>query len=266
MNQGATNNVFQTTVQRSLLRLVLRSRRLVHAPMLTAVHQQRRLEFSYGYRNWASNERRQRSSNKSSRSHPGNSKRSRKTSSVESKGRNLNRANAGWEDPRLKRKVGSNGSVDRTDKKRSKICRKRSLQGSEYGDQKKPTPESSQGIPGKSSHLQKGASKERVLNMTEPRKPGQLRTEETMQLRGDQSGLDRRQQSGEPERKVQKGSEHRVHKRTSSSNDTNSVLPKNRKKSRTEKTVTPTTSGCNLRPRNGKGVESRPTLERKTQE
>ncbi|GFV14399.1 hypothetical protein TNCV_808311 [Trichonephila clavipes] len=57
MNQGATNRVFQTTVQRSLLRLVLRSRRLVHAPMLTAVHQQRRLEFSYRYRNWASNER-----------------------------------------------------------------------------------------------------------------------------------------------------------------------------------------------------------------
>ncbi|GFV32516.1 transposable element Tcb1 transposase [Trichonephila clavipes] len=59
MNQGATNSVFQTTVQRSLLRLVLRSRRLVHAPMLTAVHQRRRLEFSYRYHNWASNERRQ---------------------------------------------------------------------------------------------------------------------------------------------------------------------------------------------------------------
>ncbi|GFX04665.1 hypothetical protein TNCV_1912101 [Trichonephila clavipes] len=59
MNQGATNSGFQTTVQRSLLRMVLRSRRLVHAPMLTAVHQQRRLEFSHRYRNWASNERRQ---------------------------------------------------------------------------------------------------------------------------------------------------------------------------------------------------------------
>ncbi|GFT90792.1 transposable element Tcb1 transposase [Trichonephila clavipes] len=59
MNQGATNSGFQTTVQRSLLRLVLRSRRLAHAPMLTAVHQQRRLEFSHRYRNWASNERRQ---------------------------------------------------------------------------------------------------------------------------------------------------------------------------------------------------------------
>ncbi|GFW68871.1 tyrosine-protein phosphatase 10D [Trichonephila clavipes] len=59
MNQGATNSGFQTTVQRSLLHLVLRSRRLVHAPMLTAVHQQRRLEFSHRYRNWASNERQQ---------------------------------------------------------------------------------------------------------------------------------------------------------------------------------------------------------------
>ncbi|GFT89910.1 hypothetical protein TNCV_1666281 [Trichonephila clavipes] len=35
------------------------NRCLVHAPMLTAVHRQRRLEFSYRYRNWASNERRQ---------------------------------------------------------------------------------------------------------------------------------------------------------------------------------------------------------------
>ncbi|GFU50386.1 uncharacterized protein TNCV_1798071 [Trichonephila clavipes] len=46
----------------------------------------------------------------------------------------------------MKRKVGSNGSVDRTDTKRSKICRKRSLQGSEHGNQKRPTPEPTQGI------------------------------------------------------------------------------------------------------------------------
>ncbi|GFY24816.1 uncharacterized protein TNCV_2690071 [Trichonephila clavipes] len=46
----------------------------------------------------------------------------------------------------MKRRVGSNGSVDRTDKKRSKICRKRSLQGSEHGNQKRPTPEPTQGI------------------------------------------------------------------------------------------------------------------------
>ncbi|GFT48128.1 uncharacterized protein TNCV_1001201 [Trichonephila clavipes] len=88
----------------------------------------------------------QRSSNGSSRSHPGKFKGSRKTSSEESKGRKSNKGNAGWEDPRLKRKVGSNGSVERTDKKRSKICRKRSLQGSEHGDQKRPTPEPKQGI------------------------------------------------------------------------------------------------------------------------
>ncbi|GFW59571.1 uncharacterized protein TNCV_3222221 [Trichonephila clavipes] len=69
-----------------------------------------------------------------------------KTSSEESKGRKSNKRIAGWEDPRLKRKVGSNGSVDRTDKKWSKICRKRSLQRSEHGDQKRPTPEPTQGI------------------------------------------------------------------------------------------------------------------------
>ncbi|GFU72322.1 retrovirus-related Pol polyprotein from transposon 412 [Trichonephila clavipes] len=88
----------------------------------------------------------QRSSKASNRSHPGKSKRSRKTSSEESKGRKSNKGNAGWEDPRLKRKVGSNGSVDRTDKKQSKICKKRSLQGSEHGDQKRPTPEPTQGV------------------------------------------------------------------------------------------------------------------------
>ncbi|GFU60419.1 uncharacterized protein TNCV_1820501 [Trichonephila clavipes] len=83
----------------------------------------------------------QRSSNGSSRSHPGKFKACRKTSSEESKGRESNKGNARWEDPRLKRKVGSNGSVDRKDIKRSKICRKRSLQVSEHRDQKRPTPE-----------------------------------------------------------------------------------------------------------------------------
>ncbi|GFV34634.1 uncharacterized protein TNCV_1449392 [Trichonephila clavipes] len=85
-------------------------------------------------------------SNGSSRSHPGKSKRSRKTSSEESKGRKSNKGNAGWQDSRLKRKGGSNGSVDRTDKKRSEICRKRSQQGYEHRDQKRPTPELTQGI------------------------------------------------------------------------------------------------------------------------
>ncbi|GFY13288.1 uncharacterized protein TNCV_2335521 [Trichonephila clavipes] len=88
----------------------------------------------------------QRSSNGSSRSHPGNFKGSRKASSEECKGRKSSKGNAGWKDPRLKRKVWSNGSVDRNDLKRSKICRKRSLQGSEHRDHKRPTPEPKQGI------------------------------------------------------------------------------------------------------------------------
>ncbi|GFV81429.1 transposable element Tcb1 transposase [Trichonephila clavipes] len=49
MNQGATKSVSQTTIQRTLLRLGLRSRRLVRAPMLTAVHRRRRLEFARQY-------------------------------------------------------------------------------------------------------------------------------------------------------------------------------------------------------------------------
>ncbi|GFW18951.1 uncharacterized protein TNCV_164671 [Trichonephila clavipes] len=88
----------------------------------------------------------QRSSNGSSRSHPGKSKGSRKTSSEESKGSKSNKENAGLEDPRLKHKVWSNGSVERTDKKRSKICRKRSLQGPEHWDQRRPTHVPPQGI------------------------------------------------------------------------------------------------------------------------
>ncbi|GFV88883.1 uncharacterized protein TNCV_1226801 [Trichonephila clavipes] len=72
--------------------------------------------------------------------------------------------------------------------------------------------------------------------------------------------------SGGPERKVRKGSEHRVPKRNLSSNDTNSVFPIIRKKSRREETVAPTTSGYNLRPRIEKREESRLTIERKTQQ
>ncbi|GFX47709.1 uncharacterized protein TNCV_699631 [Trichonephila clavipes] len=87
----------------------------------------------------------QRSCNRSSRSQAGKFKGSRKTSSEESNGRKSNKGNAGWEDPRLKHKVGSNGSRDRKDLKRSKICRKRSLQGFEHRDQKRPIPEPKQG-------------------------------------------------------------------------------------------------------------------------
>ncbi|GFW88495.1 uncharacterized protein TNCV_3552641 [Trichonephila clavipes] len=73
--------------------------------------------------------------------------------------------------------------------------------------------------------------------------------------------------SGGPERKVQKGSEHIVNKRALSSNyKTNHSLTKYRKKSRREETVTPTTSGYNLRPRIGKREESRPTIGRKAQQ
>ncbi|GFW53484.1 uncharacterized protein TNCV_3928621 [Trichonephila clavipes] len=63
-----------------------------------------------------------RSSNESSRSHPGKSKSSRKTSSDESKGRKSNKGTAGLEGLGLKRK------------------------GSEHGDQKRPTPVPPQGI------------------------------------------------------------------------------------------------------------------------
>ncbi|GFW94919.1 uncharacterized protein TNCV_3397981 [Trichonephila clavipes] len=87
-----------------------------------------------------------RSSNGSSRSHPGKSKSSRKVSSDESKGRKLNKGTAGLEDLRLKRKVRSNGSVESNDRKLSKICRKRSYQGSEHRDRKRQTPVIPQGI------------------------------------------------------------------------------------------------------------------------
>ncbi|GFV73843.1 uncharacterized protein TNCV_926831, partial [Trichonephila clavipes] len=73
----------------------------------------------------------------------------------------------------------------------------------------------------------------------------------------------RESRSGGPEWNTQKGSEHRVPKRALSSNYANSVLQKYRKRGRIEEKVTPTTSGYNLRPR--RRVESRPTMERKTQ-
>ncbi|GFV63379.1 transposable element Tcb1 transposase [Trichonephila clavipes] len=56
MNQGATKSVSQTTIQQTLLRLGLRSRHLVRAPMLTAVHRRRRLEFARQYSSWTSTE------------------------------------------------------------------------------------------------------------------------------------------------------------------------------------------------------------------
>ncbi|GFU63299.1 transposable element Tcb1 transposase [Trichonephila clavipes] len=59
MNQGATNSVFQTIFHRTLLRLGLRSKRRVHAPMLTAVYWQQKLEFARQYHSWSSTEWRQ---------------------------------------------------------------------------------------------------------------------------------------------------------------------------------------------------------------
>ncbi|GFU98117.1 ryanodine receptor [Trichonephila clavipes] len=52
----ATKSVSHTTIQRILLRLGVRSRRLVRAPMLTAVHRRRRLEFARQYSSWTSTE------------------------------------------------------------------------------------------------------------------------------------------------------------------------------------------------------------------
>ncbi|GFX88378.1 transposable element Tcb1 transposase [Trichonephila clavipes] len=56
MNQWATKSVSQTIIQRTLLRLGLRSRRLVRASMLTIVHRRRRLEFARQYSSWTSAE------------------------------------------------------------------------------------------------------------------------------------------------------------------------------------------------------------------
>ncbi|GFW63886.1 uncharacterized protein TNCV_705921 [Trichonephila clavipes] len=88
----------------------------------------------------------QRSSDRSSRSQPGKFKGSRKTSSEQNNGHKSSKGNAGWEDPRLKRKVDSNGSGDWKNIKKSKICRQHSLQGSEHRDQKRLTPEPKQEI------------------------------------------------------------------------------------------------------------------------
>ncbi|GFT07050.1 uncharacterized protein TNCV_1415881 [Trichonephila clavipes] len=50
---------------------------------------------------------------------------------------------------------------------------------------------------------------------------------------------------GGPDRKIQKGSEHRVPKRALSSNYNTNDLPKFRKRGQTEETVMSSTSGCN---------------------
>ncbi|GFX96372.1 uncharacterized protein TNCV_2054911 [Trichonephila clavipes] len=87
----------------------------------------------------------QKSSDKSSRSQLGKFKGSRKNSSEQNNGRKSSKGNAGWEDPRLKRKVDANGPGDGNNIKKYKICRKRSLQGSKHRNQKRLTPEAKQG-------------------------------------------------------------------------------------------------------------------------
>ncbi|KAI4885477.1 hypothetical protein NFI96_007017 [Prochilodus magdalenae] len=52
MNEGAARHVSKTTVQRALLRMGLRGRRMVSTPLLAKLHQQERLQFSRQYRNW----------------------------------------------------------------------------------------------------------------------------------------------------------------------------------------------------------------------
>ncbi|GFW05135.1 uncharacterized protein TNCV_599291 [Trichonephila clavipes] len=83
-----------------------------------------------------------RSSNWSNRTNSKKSRRSRKHSGNGSKNCKSNKGTAGLEDLRFKRNktVMSTGTLERYDRKRPKICRKRSLQESEYKDNKRKAP------------------------------------------------------------------------------------------------------------------------------
>ncbi|GFT79803.1 retrovirus-related Pol polyprotein from transposon 17.6 [Trichonephila clavipes] len=81
----------------------------------------------------------------SNRSHQGQFKEHRKTSSQESEGCRSRQGNTTREIPRNKRKINSTASKDQ-DLKRSKICRKRSRQGSDHQDRKRHAPEQGQGV------------------------------------------------------------------------------------------------------------------------
>ncbi|GFW07880.1 retrovirus-related Pol polyprotein from transposon 412 [Trichonephila clavipes] len=81
----------------------------------------------------------------SNRSNQGQFKEHRKTSSQESEGYRSRQGNATREIPRNKRKINSTVSKDQA-LKRSKICRKRSRQGSEHQDRKRRAPEQRQGV------------------------------------------------------------------------------------------------------------------------
>ncbi|GFU14747.1 uncharacterized protein TNCV_4228981 [Trichonephila clavipes] len=81
----------------------------------------------------------------SNRSHQGQFKEHRKTSSQESEGCRSRQGNTTREIPRNKRKINSTASKDQA-LKRSKICRKRSRQGSDHQDRKRRAPEQGQGV------------------------------------------------------------------------------------------------------------------------
>ncbi|GFT73489.1 retrovirus-related Pol polyprotein from transposon 412 [Trichonephila clavipes] len=87
----------------------------------------------------------QKVSHGSNRSHQGQFKEHRKTSSQESEGCRSRQGNTTREIPRNKRKINSTASKDQA-LKRSKICRKRSRQGSEHQDRKRRAPEQGQGV------------------------------------------------------------------------------------------------------------------------
>ncbi|GFV13900.1 uncharacterized protein TNCV_523771 [Trichonephila clavipes] len=80
----------------------------------------------------------------SNRSHQGQFKEHRKTSSQESEGCRSRQSNTTREIPRNKRKINSTASKDQA-LKRSKICKKRSRQGSDHQDRKRHAPEQRQG-------------------------------------------------------------------------------------------------------------------------
>ncbi|GFT04227.1 retrovirus-related Pol polyprotein from transposon opus [Trichonephila clavipes] len=83
-------------------------------------------------------------SHRSNRSHQGQFKEHRKTSSQESEGYRSRQSNTTREIPRNKRKINSTASKDPAIK-RSKICKKRSRQGSDHQDRKRHAPEQRQG-------------------------------------------------------------------------------------------------------------------------
>ncbi|GFW03466.1 hypothetical protein TNCV_1740161 [Trichonephila clavipes] len=81
----------------------------------------------------------------SNRSNQGQFKEHRKTSSQESEGCRSRQGNTAREIPRNKRNLSQYESKDQV-LKRSKMCRKRSLQGSEHQDRKRRAPEQRQGV------------------------------------------------------------------------------------------------------------------------